>query len=797
MNTNTETQTTTKTSSLITQLLIAIAILTAVVLFPVLSSLNESRAEQERSEQLAKLNQLSDELSEAISHQAIERGSGNTMIAAAGRPSDAIVDINLLNRGRGDSRVETALGLAEALEAELGDTDFSNAVANWQAAYKALVNARPRIKERSITSGEWLGFANANIDAEKALIAVAFSPRDEAEKATFYNAIVRDSATDIIHYLGQQRAVYGATLSSQAPITEVNAGRLSILEARVASAVEKLGEIQNLESTPIAISDKIRAFRSRFTGSFADFVDSIREQSQAALAVKVPVAVVEEVVEAPAVEAEIVEGAEVLAEVATEAPEEQIAEVVEEEDAPVYRQTPAEWFGEAGATIKLASDLSLLAGEQSAGSTATVLAQAEKEFTYSVAGLVLVVLVLGGVFYWFRSSIIQKVSSLSKVSQQVAEGNFDVRAEVSASNEIGLLTSNFNKMVGSLVDAERASEERREEAEKERQALQAGIQDLLMATSDGSDGDLTVRAPVTDGTLGNVADAFNLMAEELGDAIAGIKNSASEVASRAGQINESTSRMRDGATKQTEEIMNARSAVEEMAAKIEAVANNATRAAEAAKTAQMQAETGQQAVSEVISGMDRIRGDVQSSAKKIKQLGESTMEISSIVGTIQDISEQTNMLALNAAIEAARAGEHGRGFTVVAEEVRKLAERAAAATSEIEELISGIQAETNQSVESMELQIGNVENETIVVSRAGASLSEIAQSSIYSSELIEQISESAKEQVAGANSVVDTMQLISKISEDALETADTNKESTEYLDQKANSLLETTGRFKT
>ncbi|MEO0509551.1 MAG: methyl-accepting chemotaxis protein [Verrucomicrobiota bacterium] len=821
MNTPKNDSTKTGSRTLVAELLIAIIILAVVILFPVFSSLEKSRAEQARSLELSELNTLSDELSEAISFQAIERGSGNTMIAAAGEPSKAIVDINLLNRSRGDERVERSIELAEKLQTKLDDSDFDTALQSWKDSYIALTTARQRIKAKDITSKEWLGLANANIDAEKALIAVAFAPRDAAEKTTFYNAIVRASATDIIHYLGQQRAVYGATLSSKVPITDVNDARLSVLSARVTAAIQKLSEIQDRAATSEVLADEIRAFRARYNGSFKDFVDSIRSQSEAALEIA-------EVPTAPAVELddpEVTESAEVLepleldvdssiseSEAALAVAETPTAPAVESNDSKemetakilepveiesVYKETPAEWFGEAGATIKLASNISLLAGEEGTAATALGAKIAQQEFTRSAFGAVVVVVVLGVVFFWFRKGIVEKVTSLSKVSEEVAQGNLDIRAEVASSNEIGLLANNFNQMVTNLVAAERATEERREKAEAERAQLQSGIQNLLMATSDGSDGDLTVRAPVTEGTLGNVADAFNLMAEELGDAINDIKNSASDVATRATTINSSTENMREGASKQTEEIVKARSAVENMAKMIEAVANNATQAAEAAQTTQQHAEAGQEAVNAVIDGMDRIRQDVQSSTKKIKQLGESTMEISSIVGTIQDISEQTNMLALNAAIEAARAGEHGRGFTVVAEEVRKLAERAASATAEIEELISGIQAETNQSVESMELQIGNVENETLVVTRAGESLSEIAQSSVYSSQLINQISDSAKEQVAGAVGVVDTMQLISGISEEAMATADNNKESTEYLDQQAKLLLETTGRFKT
>lgn len=765
-----------QTRSLTADLLIAIIVLSVVVLIPITSSLVTSNQEQSRAEQFASLNQLSDELSQAVSFQAIERGSGNTMIASAGVPSSAIVDINLLNRNRGDTRVQASIDIALSLKDTLNDPDFNNAIDAWQDAYKNLVDARPRIQNKSITSAEWLRLANKNIDSEKALIAVAFAPRSDEEKTIFYNSIVRSAATDIIHYLGQQRAVYGATLSSKAPISPANEARLSVLGARVSAAVGQLSEIQDRETTPVELADEIRAFQARFNGSFKIFVEEIRSQSEAGFAA----AALGNVDEAQ-------DSAAVLS----------LDSATEPINKEVYDKTPAEWFGEAGATIQLASNISLLSGQQARSSALAQQVEAKQTFGWTVAQAVAIIIVLIVVYFWFKNSIISKISIITETSQKVASGDLGVRVTFDSGNEIGVLADNFNQMVEGLIDAERVSVERREIAEAQSEELQAGIQNLLMATSEGSDGDLTIRAPVTEGTLGNVADAFNLMAEELGFAISEIKNVAEDVASQTKEINNATEQMKNGASKQTGEISSASSSVETMAANIQSVASRATEAADTAKKTLELAEQGQAAVDDVTLGMERIRSAVQDGARKIKQLGESTMEISSIIGTIRDISEQTNMLALNAAIEAARAGEHGRGFTVVASEVRKLAERASHATSEIEDLISGIQAETNQSVETMELQITNVENETAVVGRAGESLKSIALSSMDSAELISGISLSAKEQVEGANNVVAIMKLVSEISEEAKATADANQQSTELLDSQAGKLLETTGRFKT
>jgi len=187
---------------------------------------------------------------------------------------------------------------------------------------------------------------------------------------------------------------------------------------------------------------------------------------------------------------------------------------------------------------------------------------------------------------------------------------------------------------------------------------------------------------------------------------------------------------------------------------------------------------------------------VQAGAKKIKRLGERSMEISTIVHTISQISGQTDMLALNAAIEAARAGEHGRGFTVVAEEVRKLAERTATATKEIEKLIAGIQAETNESVSAMEQQTAEVESESKVVASTGKELARIRESSAQSADLINEINLAAKQQVRGAAGVVKAMETVSIIAQQAQTGAGQTKRATESLAALSSDLIGSLSKFK-
>jgi methyl-accepting chemotaxis protein len=334
------------------------------------------------------------------------------------------------------------------------------------------------------------------------------------------------------------------------------------------------------------------------------------------------------------------------------------------------------------------------------------------------------------------------------------------------------------------------------QAEKDNRRLQDGIQDLLTVASDASDGNLTVRAEVSEGTLGNVSDALNLMLENVGDLLTKVRHVAMQVGTSATQIQASSEQLSQGAEKQVAEIVNTTSAVQEMSANIEAVSNNADTATEAAKRAQEAANEGNRAVQNVVAGMEKMRDDVQGLAKKIKRLGERSMEISTIVNTIGEISSQTNILALNAAIEAARAGDQGRGFAVVAEEVRKLAERTASSTREIGSLVTGIQAETNEAVSSMELQTLAVEEQSKTVSLAGQSLDLIRAASVQSAELINEINLSGKQQVRGASGVTRAMETVAQVADQARTGAVQTKQSTDGLNTIVKKLNEELGKFK-
>jgi len=242
-----------------------------------------------------------------------------------------------------------------------------------------------------------------------------------------------------------------------------------------------------------------------------------------------------------------------------------------------------------------------------------------------------------------------------------------------------------------------------------------------------------------------------------------VRKAAMEVTACSNNILVAADEMQAGATQQDQEITNTSSAVEELTVSMKQVSNNAEASAEAARRALDAAEQGNRAVRDTLEGMQRIRASVQATAKKIKSLGDRSLEISEIINVINDITEQTNLLALNAAIEAARAGEAGRGFAVVADEVRKLAEHSRSATKDIAALIKAIQAETNEAVVVMEEGTKEVEGGATLADQAGRALDAISNVVRQSAELVQEISLASKQQVRGTEGVAHAMQIISSI----------------------------------
>ena len=259
---------------------------------------------------------------------------------------------------------------------------------------------------------------------------------------------------------------------------------------------------------------------------------------------------------------------------------------------------------------------------------------------------------------------------------------------------------------------------------KEGQDNQEAVLQLLDEMGDLADGDLTVKAQVRDNITGAIADSINYTIDSLRDLVVEINRATSQVASATSVAQGTSDQLLTAAETQSEQIMQTTDAVTDMTRSILQVSSNAAQASEVAQRSLLAANQGSQAVQNTISGMNEIRTQIQETSKRIKRLGESSQEISEIVELISDITEQTNILALNAAIQAASAGEAGRGFTVVAEEVQRLAERSSEATKQISAIVKTIQTDTHGAVAAMEKSTEGVVEGARVADAAGQALTE-------------------------------------------------------------------------
>jgi twitching motility protein PilJ len=328
------------------------------------------------------------------------------------------------------------------------------------------------------------------------------------------------------------------------------------------------------------------------------------------------------------------------------------------------------------------------------------------------------------------------------------------------------------------------------------QRNQEAILRLLDEMGSLAEGDLTVRATVTEDITGAIADSVNFAVEALRSLVTTINDTAMHVSTSAQETQATAMHLAEAAEHQAQQITSASAAINEIAVSIDEVSKNSAESADVAQRSVQIASKGAGIVRQTIQGMDSIRDQIQETSKRIKRLGESSQEIGSIVELINDIAEQTNILALNAAIQAASAGEAGRGFAVVADEVQRLAERASGATRRIETLVQTIQADTNEAVTSMEQTTAEVVSGARLAEDAGLALGEIEKVSNDLADLIQNISEAARQQSAAATNISATMNVIQEITTQTSVGASQTAESIGNLAQLAADLRRSVADFK-
>jgi methyl-accepting chemotaxis protein len=402
----------------------------------------------------------------------------------------------------------------------------------------------------------------------------------------------------------------------------------------------------------------------------------------------------------------------------------------------------------------------------------------EKEILSQLNSILIKIIIIGlvgtlivmGYSYFVAMKISRHVSNLADVSLKFATGDFNHAIQVKSKDEIGTLAQAFGRMTDYIKEMAAASEK-----------IARG--DFRIKVAPHSQDDI----------LGN---AFAQMIANFREIVDQLSSNASELVSAANQIATTSDQMSEGAKRQADQVTQISSAIEEMTTTIQESSRNATQASEVSKSASETAQIGGDVVGDTINGMGRISEKVRHSAESISRLSQSAEKIGEIIGVIDDIADQTNLLALNAAIEAARAGEQGRGFAVVADEVRKLADRTGKATAEITDMIREIQKETNDAVEGMEIGIQEVDKGRELADVAGKRLSDIVTASHNVMGMVTSIATASEEQTAAARQIAKNIEEISGVTKETAKGAVQSASAAADLNRQAEELRKIIEKFK-
>lgn len=390
----------------------------------------------------------------------------------------------------------------------------------------------------------------------------------------------------------------------------------------------------------------------------------------------------------------------------------------------------------------------------------------------------------------------RSIDDLQAQFSAVSQGNLNARATVYSEDEFGQLATGFNQMGRVILTTTSEAQRKAEEQEQAKEDLQRQVIRLLDDVEGAARGDLTVQAEVTADVLGAVADSFNLTIQNLREIVQQVKMTTRQV-TKSSTDNEMFARsLSSDALRQAEELAVTLNSVQVMTESIQRVAESAREAEDVARSASETALKGGEAVERTVAGILQIRETVAETTRKVKRLAESSQEISKIVALISQIASRTNLLALNASIEAARAGEAGRGFAIVADEVRQLADRAAKASKEIEQIVLQIQGETGSVMTAMEEGTQQVIEGTKLAEQAKRSLEDIIQVSNRIDVLVRSITADTVEQTETSRAVAQVMQSVELTAQETSQEAQRVSASLQNLVGVARDLLTSVERFR-
>ncbi len=415
--------------------------------------------------------------------------------------------------------------------------------------------------------------------------------------------------------------------------------------------------------------------------------------------------------------------------------------------------------------------------------------------------MALAALVSGSVSAGFMGTLTLKqirrtTKDLQTQFDAVRQGNLNAQATVYSEDELGKLASGFNEMARVIFTTTNEAQRKADEQEEAKENLQRQVIRLLDDVEGAARGDLTVQAEVTADVLGAVADAFNLTIQNLRDIVQQVKVAAREVTKGATNSETFARALSSDALRQAEELAVTLNSVQVMTDSIQRVAEAAREAETVARDASTIALKGGEAVENTVAGILEIRETVAETTRKVKRLAESSQEISKIVALISQIASRTNLLALNASIEAARAGEAGRGFAIVADEVRQLADKSAKSLKEIEQIVMQIQSETGSVMTAMEEGTQQVIKGTKLAEEAKRSLENIIQVANRIDILVRSITTDTVEQTETSRAVAQVMQSVELTAQETSQEAQRVSGALQHLVGVSRDLISSVERFR-
>ena len=366
--------------------------------------------------------------------------------------------------------------------------------------------------------------------------------------------------------------------------------------------------------------------------------------------------------------------------------------------------------------------------------------------TSSIILILLGTLIAAALGYFIYQSISNAIERLTGTMRQISAGNLEARVELQGNNELAELGANFDRMVEERIATQAL-------IDRDHQQLNGSVSALLDAVFDLSERDLTVRAKVTEDATGPLADAINQLAEDTADVLKQVRDVATSVESTSQDVNRYALNVNELAQLERVEAEETAAQLDNILQRLDSIANSAQQANQVADTTSNTTRSAQESVSRSAANMGNIRETVQETGKRLKRLGERSQEISHIVDIINNISERTTVLALNASMQATAAGEAGRGFSMIAEEIQRLAETSRDSTNQISTLVRNIQQEANTTIATMDQTIGQVVNGSVLADEAAQQMQATLEATNQLVASVEKIAESSAAQVAISKSL--------------------------------------------